>query len=37
MMFVQKLVDGVIDLKLFLKTSKEGILSQDTLVTFAAL
>jgi len=37
MMFVQKLVDGVIDLKLFLKTSNEGILSRGTWVTFAAL
>merc|ERR1712111_151920 len=31
------LVDGVIDLKLFLKTSNEGILSRGTWVTFAAL
>jgi len=36
-LFVQYLVNGVIDLKLFLKTSNEGILSRGTWVTFAAL
>merc|ERR1712004_841391 len=34
---VRSIVDGVIDLKLFLKTSNEGILSRGTWVTFAAL
>merc|ERR1719412_737470 len=34
---VRSIVDGVIDLKLFLKTSNVGILSRGTWVTFAAL
>merc|ERR1719412_2952093 len=34
---VRSIVDGVVDLKLFLKTSNEGILSRGTWVTFAAL